>query len=255
KMVDYPGFIRRSQAPDWVAKLKLDPRKYRDTIAPSESQRQQLERFRLFTARTRHYLRRRAWRYFRRLGSTHPERYIAAISEALVRYEDADASDGLALIDNWGLVHALFHHSPVLVSRPRGWMPAEDRSLSELEPAPIYEDHWRSAPAAIFGLMTRARCRPVRQWAVRMLRRDLAGARAAVGIEEVVDLLAHDDPDIVAFAVEWLREARDVSSVRPEQWLAIAETASPGALEILAEIMGRQIAPGRISIETAARLA
>ena len=40
-----------------------------------------------------------------------------------------------------------------------------------------------------------------------------------------------------------------------ERWLAIAEAASPGALEILAEIMGRQIAPERISLEAAARLA
>ena len=34
---------------------------------------------RLFSYRTRHYLRRRAWRYFRRLGHQHPERYVAAL--------------------------------------------------------------------------------------------------------------------------------------------------------------------------------
>jgi hypothetical protein len=243
------------QAPDWVDKLSLDPREYREATEPPEPDRKKLERLRLFSVPTRQYMRRRAWRYFRRLGRTRPERYVAAISEALALYDDADVNSGLALIDNWGMIHALFHHSPLLVARPRGWMLAEDRTLAELDPAPIYEGSWRSAPKALFDLMVRARCRPVRQWAVRMLRRDPAAARVAIGIEDFVGLLGHDDPEVVEIALEWLRGAGDVSSVRPERWLAIAETASPGALEILAEIMGRQVAPERISIETAARLA
>jgi hypothetical protein len=103
-------------------------------------------RFRLFSVLTRHYLRRRAWRYFRRLGKTNPGRYVAAISSALFLYQDVDVATGLALIDNWGLVHALFHHSPVLDAWPRGWRPAEGRSLAELEPAPIYSHLWQSEP-------------------------------------------------------------------------------------------------------------
>jgi hypothetical protein len=240
---------------DWVAKLRLYVQPSRAESDPSESERQQLERFRLFSVPTRQYLRRRAWRYFRRLGRTHPERYVAAISEALSLYEDADVDSGLALIDNWGLIHALFHHSPVLAARPRGWMVAEGRSLAELEPAPIYEGLWRSAPRALFELMIGARCRPVRRWAVRMLGRDPAGTRAAVGVEEILGLVGHEDPEVVAFAVEWLRWADDLSDVSAERWLAIAESASPGALEILAEVMARQIPPGRISTEAAARLA
>src|SRR5262249_21275320 len=157
------------------------------------------------------------------------------------------------LLDNWGLVHALFHRSPVLVARRPGWVVAEDRSLSEAEPAPIYAELWRSAPKALFDLIAEARCRTVRQWSIRMLGHDLAAARAAIGIEEVIGLLGHDDAEVVEFAVEWLRAAGDVSSVPPERWLAIAERASPGALEILAEIMGRQIAPERIPLEAAAR--
>src|SRR5262249_21650661 len=159
--------------------------------------------FRIFSVATRNYLRRRAWRYFRWLGKAHPDRYVAAISEALGLYQDADVADGLALIDNWGLVHALFHHGSVLEAHRRGWRPAEGRSLSELEPAPIYQEHWISAPRALFDLMVRARCRPVRQWAVRMLRRDLAAARAAVGLDDVLGLLRHDDPEVVEIAAEW----------------------------------------------------
>ncbi len=164
-------------------------------------------------------------------------------------------NSGLALIDNWGLIHALFHQSPVLVSRPPGWVLAEDRSLAELEPAPIHAELWRSAPRALHDLMLRARCRPVRRWAVRMLGRFMAAARAAIGIDEVLGLLGHDDEEVVAYAAEWLRGADDLSSVQPERWLAIAEAASPGGMEILAEIMGRRIAPERVSIAAAARLA
>src|SRR5205814_8401887 len=134
KLVEYwVGYDRltfqrqKIQAPDWIGKLKLDVGKYCNAAEPPEAARKKLEGFRLFSVATRHYLRRRAWRYFRRLGRAHPERYVSAISEALVLYEDVDVASGLALIDNWGLVHALFHHSPVLQARPRGWIPAEGR--------------------------------------------------------------------------------------------------------------------------------
>jgi hypothetical protein len=254
RQVRYRG-NKSARFADWVFALRLDVSHYPDMADPPEAVRKQLERFRLFSVPTRQYLRRRAWRYFRRLERTHPERYVAAISEALALYEDADVDNGLALIDNWGLIHALFHHSSALVARPRGWMVAEDRSLSELEPAPIYEELWRSAPKALYDLMVQARCRPVRRWAVRMLGRHMAAAREAVGIEDVLSLLGHDDPGVVEFAVEWLRGADDLSSVPPERWLAIAETASPGALEALAEVMARQIAPERIPLDAAARLA
>src|SRR5581483_3443076 len=66
-----------------------------------EALRKKLERLRLFSVPTRHYLRRRGWRYFRKLGRQHPERYVPAVSQALLRYTDDDVADGLALLDNW----------------------------------------------------------------------------------------------------------------------------------------------------------
>ena len=50
---------------------------------------------------TRNYLRRRAWRYFRNLAATAPERYVPAARIALRLYEDDDVADGLELLDNW----------------------------------------------------------------------------------------------------------------------------------------------------------
>src|SRR5262245_1731527 len=147
------------QVPDWVFTLKLLPRDFRKGEPMPPHLRKSLERKRLFALATRHYLRRRAWRYFRILSRRHPERYVAAASEALVRYRDDDVADGLELIDNWGLVHILFHYSPALVADERGWRVAEGRSLAELEPAPYRETLWRAAPRALVDLIVRGKCR------------------------------------------------------------------------------------------------
>ncbi len=135
-----------------------------------EATRTRWEKGRLFSTATRRYLRRRAWRYFRLLGKRRPERYVPALAAALKCYRDEDVADGLALLDNWGLVHALFHHCPALSARPRGWVPAPGRSLRELAPAPIYEPLWLAAPRALLDLVREARCRPVRQWALHLVR-------------------------------------------------------------------------------------
>ncbi|MGH7174354.1 MAG: hypothetical protein ACRELG_29150, partial [Gemmataceae bacterium] len=83
--------------------------------------RDRLERFRLFSVHTRNYLRRRAWRYFRKLGKDHPQQYVKAVTAALKLYEDTDVDDGLALLENWGMMHTLFHRSTLLVAKPHGW--------------------------------------------------------------------------------------------------------------------------------------
>ena len=69
----------------------------------------------LFSLPTRRYLRRRAWRYFRLLGKRDPARYVKAAAGFLTRYTDADTDSDIHLLDNWGLVHALFRDSPALV--------------------------------------------------------------------------------------------------------------------------------------------
>src|SRR5437588_704343 len=67
-----------------------------------------------FSYHTRYYLRRRAWRYFRRIGFQRPDAYCAAIAEALVRYEDAELASGIDVLDSWTLVHACFGKHDVL---------------------------------------------------------------------------------------------------------------------------------------------
>jgi hypothetical protein len=216
--------------------------------------RQRFARLRLFSAATRHYLRRRAWRYFRRLGRTDPGRYLRAVSLAVVRYADEDVSSGLALIDNWGLIHILFHRSPVLMARPAGWVPAEGRTLGELTPAPIYQALWENEPRAIVDVLIAASCRPVRQWAIQMIRRHDT-ARATIRLDELLTLLGHEDPDVVAFAAECLKEAKGLEDLDLPRWLELVETASPASLPTFVEVMRLHVDAQRPTLEQAVRLA
>ena len=246
--------MKTTKAPDWVLTLNLDPRQFRDADLPPEPMRRKLEPLRLFSLKTRRYLQRRAWRYFRNVGKTHPERYVGAITEALVLYQDADVDSGLALLDNWGLVHALFHHSPVLEARPRGWLPVDGRSLSELAPAPAFMPLWEASPPALFELIRRGACRPVRRWAMAMLSRD-PGRACEIGLETIVQLLDHEDGEVVAWAAELLSLADDLSSLTTDRWLNVARTAGPEAVERLAELMAKNVKPDQVPLIEAARLA
>jgi hypothetical protein len=241
--------------PDWVFKLRLDPSSFRGGGRIPGEKRKGLDRRRLFSIATRHYLRRRAWRYFRRLGRAHPERYIVAVKEALIRYRDEDAADGLALLDNWGLMHILFHFSPCLSFDDRSFKVADGHTLAELEPAPKYARLWDAAPRAFVDLVLGAKCRAVRGWAIKTIRRDLTAIAALFTLEERLGLLANDDPEVVSLAGDMLRDDPSLKDIPPERWMQLVETASPAALDILCELMSRLIAPDRITLPQAVRLA
>jgi hypothetical protein len=220
-----------------------------------EVYRRRVEHFILFSVHTRYYLRRRTWRYFRKLGKQHPERYVAAVAAALKLYRDADVATGLALIDNWGLIHILFHNSPALVAKAHGWTPAPGHTLAQLTPAPIFESLWKAAPRALIDLLKEARCRPVRQWVIRLIQRDHATVLAALPLVELLDLLAHPDVDVVTLAAEALRNAPGLDELSLDRWLALLETQTPEALDILCELMVKHLHPDRTSLDQAVRLA
>ena len=113
-----------------------------------------------FSVHTRRYLQRRAWRYFRRIGFKDPKRYLAGILEAIPLYEDKFIRDGVRLLDQWSLIHALFHHSDVVWARTQGWAVRGGRALKEIQPAPAFPEAW--TPEAVFQVFLSARARPVR---------------------------------------------------------------------------------------------
>jgi hypothetical protein len=222
---------------------------------PIEKSRAVHERLRLFTVATRRYLRRRTWRYFRKLGKNYPERYVRAITGALKGYEDADVADGLALIDNWGLTHVLFHHSPVLVAHPNGWKLAPGRGLSELVPAPLYESLWKDAPRQLIELIREGRCRPVRRWALFMLRRDHDAVLRRLPPEELFGLLAHEDLEVARLGAELLRELPDLADLGAGRFLSQLEKADAERVEILCDLLAERFGPEHVTFAQAVELA
>ena len=251
------GDLLDEPTPDWAARFKLD---WSGSLGKADVRNlpdvlEKLKPLRLFSVATRNYLRRRAWRYFRKLGKIHPERYIAAATDGLALYVDEDAADGLALLDNWGLVHILFHHSEAIEARPHGWTTRPGRSLAELTPAPIFESLWKDSPGAVVRLLTNARSTVVRRWAIRRVEADLAAHRSALSLDGWLGLLGHDDPAVVALAAGMLDEFEGLETLGVDRWIALAESTDPSALEALCDLIAGHVGPDRITPEQAVRLA
>jgi hypothetical protein len=245
KQLEFSDLRTRFRLKSWPVDLAVLPARLRT----------KLERLRLFSVHTRNYLRRRTWRYFRQLGKEQPNRYVPALVEALKLYTDEDTADGLALLDNWGLVHALFHRSPALIAKTTGWTIAPDRSLGELTPAPIYEELWLAAPLSLLELLRNARCRPVRQWVVHLIRRDPAAVMKHLAIDELLNLLMHADNEVVTLAGETLERVPGLDLVPLERWLALLETPNPTALDIICALMAKHVRPEQMTFDALVQLA
>lgn len=195
----------------------------------------------LYTAATRAYLRRRAWRYFRNLGRKDPAAYVAALVPALRRYVDKDLPRGESLLDCWGLVHALFGKSPELTSGWRHVNLAKGGTLGKLAPAPYFPEAWRTpeAGALLEGLVFEARASLVRRWAGTMLQIEHPQRIAAWKEAQWVRLLRHDDPQTQAFALEQLRNR--TAEPRVAAWFPLLAAAGPATEAGLCELARKQV--------------
>jgi hypothetical protein len=242
--------IRTRRRWDWNSRLLEEetviadrdqamPRKDQDRQAKLRNRKSTPQTdWRLFSGPTRQYLRRRAWRYFRNLAKSDVARYRNAIAFALVRYEDSDIADGLALLDNWGLVHALFHSSDQIISRAKGWELAGSGSLEKLTPAPMAPDAWTSDAQTLLNLVSGARSRTVRMWAIQILQTHHADALANLALPRLLDWLRSSDDEIAMLAANALdsdaaSRRTEASAFAPDQWMMILDEANPAVLTIL----------------------
>jgi hypothetical protein len=209
----------------------------------------------LFSVPTRNYLRRRAWRYFRRLGRKHPDRYVPAVCTALKLYTDADVPDGLALLDNWGLVHILFHHSSAILAHPAGWSVAPGATLARLEPEPMFRKLWLRSAEPLFDLLVSAKCRPVSMWAARMLRQNFPARLADLTLDELLEWVSSDNSVLSELGLELLETRGELGSVPVEQWLRIATGGRTELLDRICELVARVVKPEQVSFADAVRLA
>lgn len=202
----------------------------------------------LFTFRTRKYLRRRVWRYFRRLGYQHPAEYLPAIAAALCRFQEDDINAGENLIDSWSLMNACFHESPVLKFRPSNVELAG--SLADLKPAPKFPKLWQSPEAVLtlLDLLIDAQSRCIRNWARQMLEEFHRQRLEALSVEVLLRLLDHDDEEVQQFGAELLSRIQGIERWPIATWLRLLETKNHGALSVICEAMKKTVARQRLSL-------
>jgi hypothetical protein len=218
-----------------------------------------------FSRRTRLYLVRRAFRYFRVLaredglvtmGASPPSpRYGPAIRAALVLYEDRHLQTVENVLDAWGLVHALYWSSPVLVRDPQGIRVAKGRAVAELAPAPFAPESWQGALHGILDLVVNARSRPVRVFAITLLRQDYADALRGMPLARVRALLRSPHDEVQVFAAELLKETRGASSLTVGEWLELLAIENPLALPLLCEMVIKAVSPDRLTLAQCVGLA
>jgi hypothetical protein len=143
---------------------------------------------RLFRHRTRNFLRRRVWRYFRWLSYKNPSEYLAAISRALCVYTDTEFKLGENIIDNWSLMHACYFHSDALKFTAAHTNLAPGQSLATLSAAPYRAEIWQTSEGAtqLIHLVRNAQSSLVRVWAMELLRRDHQQAISQIDMKILV---------------------------------------------------------------------
>jgi hypothetical protein len=209
----------------------------------------------VFSTATTHYLRRRAWRYFRRLGFRDPAGYPKAVAAALARYDDDAVRAGENLLDNWGLMHACFGKSEVLAFNKRHTNVRGP--LANLQAAPMFERHWAQPTAApvLLDLLLSANCRPVRVWSIQLLRRHHGKALAAVDAAMLLRLIDHADADVAAFAASLLEDANVAGTLPVATWVRLLATENATVVASVAAAFRKHVVFDRVTTDQAAEIA
>jgi hypothetical protein len=203
---------------------------------------------RLFTFRTRYYLRRRTWRFFRWLGYARPADFAAAIAPALGRYRDEDFAKGENILDSWALLNICFRGSDALLFGPAHVQIVEGHSLAELKATPRFVRAWESPEAArvLHGLIVRARSQLVRIWAMEMYRR--VGASLELTPEELLALLDHADERVKQFGAELFETQGGLEKLPVTTWLDLLRTKNLTALATLCTAFEKHVSGERLTL-------
>ena len=208
-----------------------------------------------FSLATRRYLQRRALRYFRVLGRKDQARYGRAIRAALALYRDEHLQKPEQLIDSWGLMHALYRHSPVLVRPPSGVRVAPGRSLAELSPAPFHPGAWSGCLDEVLELILRAGSRTVRSFAIALLERDYAGALHGLPLSRVRVLLRSPHEEVQALGARLLQSASGLEALPLAEWMELLRLDNLLALPLICELVVRHVHPDRLALAQCVELA
>ena len=208
-----------------------------------------------FSQRTRRYLRRRAFRYFRCLAGRDPARYGAAIRAALALYQDAHLDTPSQILDAWGLMHALYWGSPVLNRAPKGIRVAAGQSLADLAPAPYCPESWTGSLNGLLSLVEKAGSRTVRVFTIGLLEREYAAVLRSVKVVRLKGLFKSPHEEVQTFAAKLLRTATGVESLTVEEWLSLLRIDNATALPLLCELVVKHLLPDRLTLAQCVDLA
>ncbi len=209
----------------------------------------------LFTYRTRYYLRRRAWRYFRRLGFRDPAAYLPVVIRSLAAYEDADLQRGENILDSWALMHACFGEHEALAFGATHAQLKAGRTLGELSPAPAFAEAWKKPEAApmVLSLAVLARARLVRVWAMQLFQRE--HLNHAVALETIISLLDHEDAEIQQFGAKLLETSAALGTLPVASWLKLLQTKNEEALQRICDAFAKHVSGDRLNLAQCIELA
>jgi hypothetical protein len=141
------------------------------------------------------------------------------------------------------------------VSKPSGWVLAPGKTLRDLTAEPYHNKLWKQQPEAALDLLTTAKARTVRQWAMRWLAKESPETLEKLPLDSLLDWLKAKDADLAEFAAARLRTKTGLESVPLERWLAILDAAPADALDVVCELIGRNVSGDKLSLFEAVRFA
>jgi len=205
---------------------------------------------RLFSYRTRYYLRRRVWRYFRFLGYKDPAAFATGTAAALARYTDEDLSKGEHILDSWCLLNACYRHSPSLEFTPSQVKLQPSSSLNDLKPSPKHLKAWQteSGGQALWSLVATAKSRLVRLWAMSLLKEHHATFLSTLTAEQLLPLFDSFDDETQQFAAQALESSPSLPSLPMTTWLRLLAVENPGALALICDLMVKHVTASRLDL-------
>jgi hypothetical protein len=252
----------------WQEETLFSPRNALPTPSPSAKQGPVVFQFkpaahsyrrgaRVFSYHTRYYLRRRVWRYFRRLGYARPDEYAGGVAQFLRLYRDEDLARGEFILDSWSLIHACFADSDVLEFGAAVVRIREGRALRELTAAPDFPQLWQAPGAArvLIDLVFDARARLIRIWSIQLLRAAHADFLKAVPILDIRRLLDHADDEVQLLGVELLEHSTELDKLPVSAWIELLSVRSPMVLETICRLMSQHVRSERLDLSQCVQLA
>lgn len=238
----------RDSIPLEVGKSFIHPKTGQRVVVAKNGRR--VMRGRLFTSATRHYLRRRAWRYFRWMGYGRPADYPRAITPALRRYRDADLEKGEHILDSWALLNICFRECDALEFSPVHLHLKDGRTLAELRAAPRFPAAWDTPEAArlLLDLVGSARAQLVRMWAMDLFRKVGLKHPLELTPEQLLAFLDHADERVQQFGAELFASHGGADKLPVATWLRLLGTRNLTALATLCAAFTKHVTPERLTL-------